>query len=106
MSLSTLDMRRAMAPPDRIERALTSSDVNPALGPMIVVAAQSAAVISVLWIVDHLFPLKTAARCVFGWALCCCKCATRHRMAVTAHARGCTIAPCLIDSPLTPFYAL
>ena len=77
-----------MAPPARIERALTSSGVNPTWGPMIVVAAQSAAVISALRTVDHLTPLKTAARCVSRVAPCGRKCATRRRMAATAHARG------------------
>ena len=95
-----------MAPPARINRALTSSGVNPTLGPMIVVAAWSAEVVSVLRIVDHLFPLKTAARCVFGGALCCHKCATRRRMAATAHARGCPVAPCPIDSPLIPCFCV
>ena len=55
-----------MLPPARIDRALTSSGVNPTWGLMIVVAARSAAVIYVLHIVDHLFPLKTAVRCVSG----------------------------------------
>ena len=68
MFVLTRTMRRAMAPPDRIERALTFYGVNPTWGPMIVVAAQSAALISALRIVDHLFPLKTAARCLFGGA--------------------------------------
>ena len=88
MSVSTRALRSSMAPPARIKCALTASGVNPTWGPMIVVAARNAAVISALRIVDHLFPLKAAARCVFGGALCCCKCATRRRMAATAHARG------------------
>ena len=66
MSVSTRAMRRAMVPLDRIERALTLSGANPTWGPMIVVAARSAAVISALRIFEHLFPLKTAAICVFG----------------------------------------
>ena len=77
--------------------------MNPTWGLRIVVAARSAAVISALRIVDHLFPLKTATRCVFGGALCCCKTATQRRMAATAHAWGCPVAPCSIDSHLTPF---
>ena len=55
-----------MAPLACIERALTSSGVNPTWGPMVLVAARSAAVISALRTVEHLFPLKTAARCVYG----------------------------------------
>ena len=74
--------------PAYIECALTSSGVNPPLGPIIVVVARSAAVISVLQIVDHLFPLKTAARYVFGGAMSCHKCATRRWMSATAHTRG------------------
>ena len=93
-------------PLDRIERALTLSGANPTWGPMIVVAARSAAVISELRTVDHLYPLKTAARCVSGGALCCRKCATRRQMAATAHAQGCPIALCPIDSPLTPFLCI
>ena len=75
-------------PSAHIERALKYSGVNPTWGPMIVVTEIRAAVISALRIVDHLFSLKTAVRCVFGGALCCRKCATRCRMAATAHARG------------------
>ena len=95
-----------MAPPACIERALTSSGMNPTSGLMIVVSDRSAAVISALRIVDHLFPLKTAVRCVFGGALCCHKCATRRQMAATSHERGCSVAPCQIDSPLTPFFCV
>ena len=95
-----------MSPPPCIECELTSSGVNPNWGPMIVVAARSAAVISALRIVDYLFPLKTAARCVFGRATCCCKCATQRRMFATAHERGCPVSPCPIDSPLTPFFCV
>ena len=94
-----------MALPARIERALTSSGVNPIWGPMIVVAAQSAAVILALCTVDQLTPLKTAAICVSWVAPCCCKCATRRRMATTAHVQGCPVEPCPIDSALIPFFA-
>ena len=58
-----------MALPARIKRALTLSGVNPTWGLMIVVAAQSAAVISTLRTVDHLSHLKTAARCASGGTL-------------------------------------
>ena len=95
-----------MALPARIERALTSSGVNPTRGLMIVVPAQSAAVISALRTVDHLTTLKTAERCVSRVAPCCRKCATRCRMSATAHTRGCPVAPCPVDSPLTPFFCL
>ena len=64
VSVSTLAMRRAMAPPARIDRALMSSGVNPTWGTMRVVAARSAAVISALKTVDHVVQLETAARCV------------------------------------------
>ena len=90
-----------MAPLARIERALMSYGVNSTWGPIILVAAQSAGVISALRIIDHLFPLKTATRCMFGGSISCRKCATWRRMATTAHARGFTVAPCPIDSPLT-----
>ena len=86
--MSMRAMKRAMAPPAHIERVLMSSGMNPTWGPLIVVAAHSAAVISALRIVDDLFTLKTAVRCVFGGALCCCKCATRRRMDATAHVRA------------------
>ena len=66
VSMSMRAMKRAMAPPDRIERVTTSSGVNPTWGTMIVVAAQSAAVIYVLRIVDNLFSLKTAQDACFG----------------------------------------
>ena len=95
-----------MAPPDRIERALTSSGVIPAWGPMIVVAARSAAAISALRTVDHSSTLKTAARCVSGGAPCCCKCVTRSGMAATEHVQGCPVTPFPIDSPLTPFFCV
>ena len=95
-----------MAPPARIERALTSSGLNPTCFPMIVVAAWSAVVILALCTVDHLTPLKTAARCVSGVAPCCHMCDTRRRIAATAHAQGCPVAPCLIDSPLKPFFCV
>ena len=76
-----------MASLARIERALTSSGLNPNWGLVIVVVARSAFVVSALRTVDHLSPLKTVVRCVYGGALCCRKCATRIRMAATAHAR-------------------
>ena len=74
-----------MAPPARIERALTSSGVNPTWVPMIVVAARSAEVISALSTVDHLFPLKTVARCMSLGSPCFCRCATQRQMATTTH---------------------
>ena len=106
VSVSTRDMRRAMAPPARINRALTSSGVNPTWGPMRVVAVCSAAVISALRTVDHAVLLKMVARCVYGVALCCLRYATRRRMTATAHDWGCPVAPCPMDSPLTPFFCV
>ena len=95
-----------MALPARIERALILSCMNTTWGRMIVAAAQSAVVISALRTVDHLTPLKTAARCVSGVAPCCHKCATRRRVAATAHARGCPMAPYPINYPSTPFFCV
>ena len=95
-----------MAPLARIKRAMTSSGVNPIWGSMIVVAAQSAVVISALRTVDHLTTFKTAARFVSGVAPCCLKCATQRRMAATAHARGCPMAPYPINYPSTPFFCV
>ena len=106
VSVLTRAMRRAMEPPARIYCALTSSSVNPTWNPMRIVAARSAAVISALQSVDHVVPLKMAARCVSGVASCCRRCAKRRQMAATAHARGCPVAPCSIDSPLTPFFCV
>ena len=57
-----------MAPPARIERALTLSGVNPTLGQMIVVAARSSEVIYVQRTMNHLSPLKTTSRCMSGGA--------------------------------------
>ena len=79
-------MRRAIAPPARIKRALTLSCVKPTWGLMIVVAVRNAEVILELRTVDHLLPLKTAARCVSLGELWCCNCVTWRRMAATAHA--------------------
>ena len=95
-----------MAPLSCIDCALTSSGVNPTWGPMRVVAARIAAVISALRTVDYVVPLKTAAKCVSGVALCCRRCDTRRRMAATANARGCPVALCPIDFPLTPFFCV
>ena len=106
VSVSTRAMRRAMAPPARIDRALTSSGMNPTWVPMVVVAARSAVVILALRTVDQVAPLKTAVRCVSGVAPCCCRCATRRLMAATAHVRGWPVAPCLMDSPLTPVFCV
>ena len=106
VSVSTCTTRRAMAPPARIDRALTSYGVNPTWGPMRVFAACSNAVVSALWTVDHVVPLKTAERCVSGVDPCCRICATRRRMAATAHARRCHVAPCPIEFPLMPFFCV
>ena len=106
VSVLTHAMRRAMAQPTHIDRALTSSGVNPTWVPMSVIAARSAVVISALRTVDQAALLKTAARCVSGLAPCCRRCATRRLMAVTVHARGCPVAPCPMDSPLTPFFCV
>ena len=92
-----------MAPLARIERALTYSGVKTTWGPMILVAAQSADVISALRTVDRSFPLKAGAKCVLLGAPCRQRCATRRLMAATAHARGWPVAPCTIYYPLTPF---
>ena len=62
VSVSMRAMRRSMAPPSRIERALTLSGVNNTWSLMIVVAAQITEVILELHTVDQLLPLKTAAR--------------------------------------------
>ena len=105
VSVPTRAMRRAMALPARIERALILSCMNTTWGRMIVAAAQSAVVISALRTVNTLSLLKTAARYVSGVLPCCRKCATWRCMDTTAHAQGCPVAPCPIDSPLTPFFA-
>ena len=106
MSVLTYAMRRAMAPPARIKRALTYSGVNSTFGTKIVVAARSAAVILALRTPDHLTLLKIVSRCVSGVAPGCCKCATRHCMAATACVQKFPMAPCLIDSPLTLFFCV
>ena len=106
MSVSTHAMSRAIAPPARIDCALTSSGVNTTWGPLRVVAAHSSVVISALRTVDHVVPLKTAARCMSRVAPCCHKCATLSRMAATAHAQGCPVAPCLIYYPLTTLFCV
>ena len=62
--------------------------------------------ISSLRTVDHLSPLKTAAICASRGALCCCKCNTQRCMAATAHAWGCHVVPCPIDSLLTQCFCV
>ena len=57
VSVSTHAMRRAMAPPARIDRALTSSGVNPTWGPLVAVAVRSALVILALRTVDQVAQL-------------------------------------------------
>ena len=104
VSVSTRAMRRAMAPPARIDRALTSSGVNPTWGPMVVVAARSVVVISALRTVDQVAPLKTVARCVSGVVPCCRRCTTRRLMASTAHALGGPVLTFTMDSPLFLFF--
>ena len=89
-----------------IERVLTFSGVNPTWGRMIVVAVRSAAVVLSLRTVDHLTQLKNMARCVSGVVPCCHKFATWRQMATTAHAWGCHVAPCPIDSPLMPIFCV
>ena len=66
VSVLTRAMRRSMDQPAHIERAMKSSGMNPTWGLMVVVSARIAEVISELRTVYHLFPLKTAARCVSG----------------------------------------
>ena len=39
-------------------------------------------------------------------ALCCRRYTTRRLMAATAHALGWPVVPCLMDSPLTPFFCV
>ena len=95
-----------MAPPARIERVLTYSGVKTTWSPMILVAAQSADVISALRTVDRSFPLKAGAKCVLLGAPCRHRCATRRLMAATAHARGWTIVPYPVDYSLTPFFCI
>ena len=95
-----------MAPPARVERALTLSGVNPTWGPMIVVEAWSADMISALRTVDHSLSLKTAAMCVSLEVLCYSKCATWRLMAATVYARGCPVAPFPIDYTLTLFFCI
>ena len=41
-----------------------------------------------------------------GVAMCCRRCATRRLMAATAHSLGWPVAPCSMDSPLTPFFCV
>ena len=73
---------------------------------MIVVASRSAAVIMALHTVEHLTLLKTAVKCVYGVAQCCCNFATRRRMNATAHVWGCLVALCPNDSPLMQFFCV
>ena len=99
-------MRRALAAPDRIERALTFSGVKPTCGLMILVVVQSADVISRLRAVGRHFMLKTVARCVLLGAPCCRKCSTRLLMDDTAHVWGWPVVPCPMDSPLMSFFCI
>ena len=54
-------------------------------------------------------PLNSVENCgtyLSGVAPCFCECTTRRRMAATAHAQGCPVAPCPINSPLAPFFCV
>ena len=95
-----------MALPALTKIALMYLGVNPTWGLMILVAARNADVILSLRTVDYRFQLKMTAICVLFEALCYCGCATRRRMAATAHTRGRTVAPCPMDSPLMPFFCV
>ena len=73
---------------------------------MPLVVAQSTDVILVMRTVDHRFPLKNTAKCVFLGAPCCSKCATWRLMDATVHVRGLYVVPCPIDSPLDSFFCI
>ena len=95
-----------MAPPARIEHELMSSGVKLTWGPIILLVARSADVISAISTLYHSFTLKMASNCVLLGAPFCCKCDTRRLMAATAHARGWPVSPCLMDYPLMPFFCV
>ena len=82
---------------------LTYSDVKPTGGKTILVAVHSSGVFSALQTVYICFPLKTAASYVMLEASCFCRCATRGKMAATAHKFRWPFSPFLVDSPLMPF---
>ena len=79
---------------------------EPTWGAIVLVLAHSDSVISVRQTMDHHFPLKTVARCVFLGMMCCRRCSTWHWMAVTAHARVWLVAPFPMESPLMSFFCV
>mmetsp|Transcript_42841 Transcript_42841/g.130289 ORF Transcript_42841/g.130289 Transcript_42841/m.130289 type:complete len:298 (-) Transcript_42841:579-1472(-) len=106
VSGSTLLSIKAMTPPARIDRALTSSVRNPTDGPNEATASRTAAVMSVLRTCVQLVPFLTAARGVLSVVRWDRSSTTSLPIAATAYAHGCPDRPCPIDSPLTPFFCV
>ena len=93
-----------MAPPARVERALTSSSVKTTCGPIMVTAAQRALVMLVLCTDFRLLLWNTLAKGLWPVAPWCRRYVTRCLMAATSHALGCAVVPWPIDFPLTLFF--
>ena len=93
-----------MAPPARMERALTSSGVKPTCGPVMATAAWNYLVMSVLRTDVHLILWNTLAKGGCLVAPWCRRYSTQRLVVATAHILGCPVVPWPIDSPLTPFF--
>lgn len=106
MLVSILEQRRAMAPPARRERALTSLGTRPRLEPQAATDQRRASVISAGVTGWNLSWKKYVARGVVGVALACRRWIRRRAVARTGHAREAPLKPCWITSPLTPFFCV
>ena len=101
--VSTITRINSMAPPARIECALTLVGLKPTCGEEILMDSRRALVISVLLMVDHFLFLDNSARGVWSLAPSRNRCATHILNTATAHARGCLVFTFPIDYPLVTF---
>ena len=104
VSVLNLEIRSTMAPPARMDHALTYSGLKPTCEPDISTEFMSALVILVILMEDHLFLWYTAASGVWLLAPFCQRCDTRRLMDATANALGWPASTCPIDPPLNPLF--
>ena len=102
----TLSWINTMAPLACIERALTLVGLSPTCGTEILKDSRSALVKSMLLVVEHLPFLDTSDSGVHLLEPFHPRFTTRLMTNATAQARGCLVFPCLIHSPLTPFFCV
>ena len=99
----TLEIRSTIAPPDHMERALTSSGSKPTCGPDISTAFLRALVIYVIQMDNHLLFWCVAAGYMWPLAPCYQIYVTWRLIAATAHGMGCPVYPYPIDPLLNTF---